>query len=182
MASIVSLVSLTYTGCKASLLTSMSSMNGETRLTRMIRSGVTIGMERLSGWAMLGRLYRKTIMDRQPIYITKYISRGYSDARWFRLFLASVSFRGLPACPCRGVGIGNPKPKRCISRGNSDSGRGYSICSLRELPWASVSFRAHTWDFRCVHVGASGTASRIPNAVFPGNIRILGGYAIFSYR
>ena len=32
----------------------------------------------------------------------------------FMLFLDSVSFLGLPACPCKGVGYGGPQFKRCI--------------------------------------------------------------------
>ena len=55
---------LTYTGCKASLLTSMRSMARGNRLTARIRSDITISMERQTWRARLERLYRPTMMNR----------------------------------------------------------------------------------------------------------------------
>ena len=55
---------ITYRGSKASLLTSMGSMNRQASLARIIRFDITISMARLTGRTRLERLCRQTMLTR----------------------------------------------------------------------------------------------------------------------
>ena len=87
------------------------------------------------------------------------------------LFLASVSFRGLPMFPYFGASGAKTKIPNTVFPGNM------RILSTFILFLASVRFRdlrGHHWDSGAsIYVGASGTETRCPDAVFARNIRIL---------
>ena len=96
------------------------------------------------------------------------IARGYSESTGLLGYLSPwepESFRGPPEWRRRGVGRGIQKFRHCVAREYSDSGRGYSMFTARELPCgpgASMS-------------GVAGTAARSAHSVSPGNIPDLVG-------